>query len=243
MTRPLLPILGLFALTLSGCTGKEEAVQCASNTDCDAGSVCVEGECKSPECLTSSDCNIGEHCSASFECTTGCTADTDCVAGESCSDGTCAPYGCRDTHLDCNYGEFCDTTTGLCYPDESGICDSCDPGTDPNCYGTTERGPCTSSGDCPPDQECYVKEYDESSTCRSDADCDAGFVCGYLSDGSGGSIGPVCYATACYEGSSLTQCDPSVPNECSRGFQCQDFGTGDGLCYGDCGWLIENGYL
>jgi hypothetical protein len=245
MNRSALLMTSLFGLSLSitGCTTESKAIPCSSNTDCEAGSVCVDDVCTTAECLTSAECNIGEHCSSSFVCTTGCMENADCVAGEACSDGTCAPYGCRDTHMDCNYGEFCDTTTGLCFPDDSGICSACDPGTDRNCYGTTEKGPCTSSGDCPSNQECYVTEWDDSFTCFSDADCSAGEVCGTISDGAGNVIGPHCFTTACYEGRSLTGCDPNVPNECARGFQCQDFGSGNGICYGDCGWLIENGYL
>lgn len=246
MTRPLLHFAGLvgIAVVMSACSSGEKAVACSTNSDCDAGSVCVNDECQTTECLTSADCELGENCSSSFECTTGCAEDTDCVAGEACNDGTCETYGCRDTHLDCSYGEFCDTTTGLCYPDESGVCSPCDPGSDANCFATTERGPCSSSGDCPANQECFIQQLDESSTCASEFDCPSGWECSFVADASGNPVGPYCLTTACYEGSSLSECDPSAAgNECARGFQCQDIGRGQGVCFGDCGWLKENGYL
>jgi len=243
MTRITPALLSLVGATffLVGCSDAEKAVACSQNSDCDVGQVCKNDECASAECLSSTECKVGEHCSASFECTTGCEDDTDCVAGESCSDGTCAAYGCRNTHLDCDYGEFCDTTTGLCYPDDSGSCEPCDPGSDANCYASTERGTCDSTGGCPANQECYVAEWTEE--CRRASDCEDGWECARLTDASGATIGPVCYRTACFEGRGLVECDHTVENECARGFQCQDFGSGDGVCFGDCEWLLDNGYL
>jgi hypothetical protein len=234
--------LALFVFFGLACTDAEKAPPCSQNSDCDVGEACIEKECTTAECLSSADCDLGEHCSSKLTCTTGCEEDTDCLAGQSCNDGTCAAYGCRDTHLDCAYGEMCDPTTGTCYPDDAGSCDNCDPGNDANCYAVYEQGPCSSSGSCPSGQECYITEYDDTTECRTDADCASDELCLSLNTGSG-TIGPHCSKTSCFSGATYPACDPSVANECARGFQCQEVSRNQGVCFGDCEWLRDNGYL
>ena len=240
MNRALLSLCVAFGL---GCSTAKEAPPCTSNSDCTEGQACVEKECKTVDCLSSSDCALGEHCDEKYTCSTGCDESTDCLAGQTCISGTCLDYGCRDTHLDCAYGEFCDTTTGLCYPDDSNTCGDCDPGTDANCFAVYEQGPCSSTGSCPRGQECYISEYDDSRICSSDADCDRDETCIGLNTGSGGTEGPYCSTLTCFSGATYAACDPSVPNECARGFQCQDLGRGQGVCFGDCEWLPATGHL
>ncbi len=239
MTRLSIPLVLLMGF---GCSSADKAVPCSKNSECEVGQVCLEEECKTVECISSAECDIGKHCTADYTCTAGCEEDTDCLAGETCNDGTCEAYGCRNTQLDCGYGEFCDPTTGQCYPDDSGACSVCDPSTDPNCLGMTQLGPCSSSGACPANQACYITEYDDSFTCSNDSQCAADENCynlGTISD----PVGPYCTKTACFEGATFPACDPSVPNECARGFQCTQLDDGSGICFGDCEWLKANGYL
>ena len=195
----------------------------------------------STACLTSADCALNQYCGTDYECASGCEIDSDCIAGEACNDGSCTPTGCRDADLDCDYGELCDTTTSQCYAAD-GVCEECDPGSDADCFGDTERGPCSAAGGCPSGQECYVAEYDSSFICGSDADCGTNEVCSEINFGGGVVEGPYCLRTACYSGSTLPSCDLSDAQPCPRGFHCQDFGSG-AYCNGDCGWLKENGHL
>lgn len=242
MNRALI-LLATLSLPLVSCSEKAEAVACTSSADCESGQACIEEECATVECLATTDCSLGQVCSSAYECVSGCATSEDCVAGEECNDGTCEPFGCRNTHTDCAYGELCDTTTGACYPDDAGYCSTCDPGSDPDCFGVYERGPCSSSLGCPTGQECYVTDYNDARTCFFDSDCSGDERCLTLSDDRGNPIGPYCTTVACFEGATYPSCDPNAAgNECARGFQCQDLGTG-GVCFGDCEWLGENGHL
>ncbi|MBO84332.1 MAG: hypothetical protein CL927_03145 [Deltaproteobacteria bacterium] len=239
MNRAFLTLVVSFGL---GCSSAKEAVPCANNSDCAVGQACIQEECKPADCLSSAECALGEHCDESYTCTTGCDENTDCLAGQSCISNTCLEYGCRDTQLDCDYGEFCDPTTSTCYPDEAGTCEDCDPSTDANCFAIYEQGPCSSTGSCPTGQECYISQYDDSRVCRDDSDCARDETCIGLNTGSG-TEGPYCSTLTCFSGATYPACDPTLPNECARGFQCQDIGGGEGLCFGDCQWLTENGHL
>jgi len=242
MTR-LLCFVGLFAVVSStlGCSSKQEAVPCEINSDCQLGEACINGECGNPECLSSADCALSEYCNVDYRCAAGCESDDDCVSGDTCNDGNCATAGCRDADLDCAYGEYCDSTTGQCYAADS-VCEECDPTDGGDCFGDTERGPCSSAGGCPADQACYVAEYDASSTCRNDTECDADEICSEISFGGGVTEGPYCLRTACFSGSTYPTCDRTEAEPCPRGFHCQDFGSGE-YCNADCGWLKENGHL
>lgn len=240
MTRAIL-FAGLFALVSTGCSKEDKAVACEVNSDCQLGEACINGECGNPECLTSADCPLSEYCNTDYRCAAGCEGDADCVSGETCNDGNCAPAGCRDTDLDCAYGEYCDVTTGQCY-DADGVCDDCDPGSDTDCFGDTERGPCSAAGGCPSGQECYVAEYDSSFICSRDADCEGDEVCSEINFGGGVVEGPYCLRTACYSGATYPRCDIEADEPCPRGFHCQDLGSA-AYCTADCGWLKENGHL
>ncbi len=226
-----------------GCTETVKTSECTTNKECDEGSICVQERCRAVECMTAEDCGLGKICAENHTCTPGCEKDSDCLAGESCNEGTCAPYGCRDTQLDCNYGEICDPTTGSCYPDEAGACTECTPGASRTCLPNEERGPCSGTGGCPSGQECYIAELDDARTCRTASECPSGWICSAVDNGSGGTAGPYCLRAACFTGANFPSCDPNAETDtCARGFQCTDYGTG-GICFADCAWLTENGYL
>ena len=147
-------------------------------------------------------------------------ATTTAPPAETCKDHICDVYGCRSTTLDCEYGEFCDTSTGECKQSSGPHCESCD---------------AAASNSCGSNATCYILEADEDDTCTSDRDCEDGWYCDYLSSAT---------AKNCHQDFCLVTCDPDDENACPRGFECVDAsGTGDYVCYADCTYMIENGYL
>ena len=214
--KHLIALSGLLALPLSGCVQKAPA--CTSTVECDGGQACVESECRPVECLSSEDCSINHFCDKAYKCQEGCSSAADCLAGEECSGGECVSYGCRDTQLDCNYGEFCDTTTGQCYEAEANYCKSCDATTTSSC--SSGQGYCLAEA--------------VPGNCASDRDCDPGYSC----DNFGGSAGKLCHLDYC-----ALSCDPDDESPCPRGFDCVDIeGNGKHYCSGSCIWLTDNGY-
>jgi hypothetical protein len=257
MTAPLRPAWGLLLL-LSACDGSKAAEECVQNGDCEEGQACIDGSCATVDCLSSAGCDIQQYCGDDFTCKDGCDADEDCFAGERCdtSTNTCRDYGCRDTQLDCDYGQICDVVSGQCYDwaeDHPGadLCGSCDPsvttgrcGNDGLCFLAEEQGACSSTTfSCPSGQACGIAEYDDSSSCFDTvfhSDCRSGEYC----LDSYGAQGPFCSRVACFTGQCYEGCDPDDPNACPRGFQCVDAsGDRDYVCFADCTYLQDGGWL
>ena len=219
---------------------------CSSNADCDEGAICNDDEqCEDVDCVTSADCDIFEYCSDDYECEEGCSEDSDCIAGETCNTETneCEPYGCRNTQLDCAYGQYCDQVTGTCYDDDRPHCGECDIYTGSGCSGgqclvSRTANQCNTAyngTDCPTGMDCAVFDYDDSSFCFSDADCTGGMLCDptYL----------VCYTAYCFESACFQDCTITDGDEaCPRGFQCIDV-FGDGIsspvCVGECSFMDD----
>jgi hypothetical protein len=236
-----------------GCTPIPKG-ECASNAECGEGEACLDGLCSPVDCLTNEECGIKKVCNAQYTCVAGCETDADCIAGEGCNEesGSCERLPCTSTQLDCSYGEICEPTSGECVPAENLSCGECDPDS-PSCDGggacfpSVEVGACDSSLTCPADQGCFIAEYDDSFECSDwlglpdDSLCPRDWACLSLSGVSGG---PYCTRPACFTGQCYSGCDASEGGDaCPRGFQCVDAGTGSEVCYGDCAWLTENGYL
>lgn len=113
-------LAALLLLAACGAPGR-----CLDRGDCGELQVCEDATCRAVACVASADCAIGMYCHPGrHTCEVGCASDADCVAGESCdADGTCSPYGCRSTALDCRVGERCDLATGTCFA--SSACEPC----------------------------------------------------------------------------------------------------------------------
>jgi len=82
---------------------------------CPSGIVCGEGEC----CAVGAECVIDAclpTCASNVRC--GADLSTCCAEGEFCVAGQCKPPGgnCLDW-ADCNEGEFCESTLGVCLPE------------------------------------------------------------------------------------------------------------------------------
>ena len=161
----LLPLLGL-----TGCGDKEdEAVTCVETNECAFGESCLEGVCTARSCATSAGCPIGAWCDGG-SCAEGCQSDDDCYPDQGCDAdaGACIDRGCRDTSLDCAFGEFCDLATGECYPGNNNYCKPCISGSsDADQCGSTENL-CLGWG--PYGDFCGVE-------CEQTTDCPAGYDC------------------------------------------------------------------
>lgn len=240
------------ALALAGCGGTETG-ECVDNADCGDGQACIEEVCTDVTCLSSADCDIQQFCTTGFECASGCDQDADCFAGQACNttSNQCEAYGCRDTQLDCAYGERCDVTTGQCYVAEQMCSTNCDYfspscGAGQTCAISNFFGTCDAAAGsgCPAGSPCAIIEVDEASDCGDpffglpdDSYCSTGWYCDYLD----GYTAPKCHRDQCVE----SYCSPTcaTPDDCPRGFDCIDDGTGSGVCAADCEFLTSNGWL
>ena len=103
----------------SGCSGDKT---CKTNADCDKGQICSmpSAECIKPECSSSLDCKDNESCvKSSGKCEKrGDEGDACTENGAGCLDNLmCIKKKCTkrcQTQFDCDKGETCDTTTGIC---------------------------------------------------------------------------------------------------------------------------------
>lgn len=180
----LLPLLLTAVLAvLTGC--QQEVGECSETVPCGAFETCVDGTCQAKSCSSSIDCGMKSYCEVG-ECKGGCQSNDDCYPGQVCDlengskgVGSCVEGACRDTSLDCGFGEFCDPASGDCYPASGYYCSDCrdddDCGGNGNlCLGFGANG-----------NFCGV-------TCDTTSDCPAGYDCVPVSDGNGNIITNQC---------------------------------------------------
>mgnify|MGYP000847631655 CR=1 FL=1 len=211
----------ILASLLAGCSSSAKDTEpggaCASAEDCPNDLQCIAEQCIDVQCTTSAECPFESYCDQqNYACVDGCREDGDCLSGDVCDavSNTCVGSSCRDTELDCAYGQYCNTDTGECYDDTREHCKSCDV--------TATNNQCGSG-------ECFFYQGD---TCNNSGDCDDGYTCSNVP-----GYGKICHADFC-----LMSCNPNQADACPRGFDCIDFGTG-GYCNADCIYMTENGYL
>jgi hypothetical protein len=231
----------IFGLILTSCDmGKtseviEEGGSCANSAECSNGQLCLKNECRNVDCLSSSDCDLEQFCDQRYQCSTGCENDEDCIAGDSCNLSTseCENYGCRETQLDCEIGEFCNVPTGECYEDNEPHCKTCglndllSPTVGEECllWNETANGSCTvdllwgTQNGCPSDEICYPLDPSDVFSTQG----------------------------TCWKSYAVMTCNPSEEEPCPRGFSCIGLNYTDGstvdVCYGDCQYYVENGFL
>lgn len=164
----LLLILALLP-ALTGCGDKDATeVTCTETAECGFGESCLEGVCTAKSCATSAGCPVGTYCETDGSCAVGCQSDDDCYPDQGCDGGGCVDRGCRDTSLDCAFGEFCDLATGDCYPGNNNYCKPCiAESTDPDQCGSSENL-CLGWGQY--GDFCGVE-------CDNTTDCPAGYDC------------------------------------------------------------------
>lgn len=235
-----LRILAIFFLLIQmACTPSkssevEEGGNCGNSAECAEGQLCLKNECRNVDCLTSTDCDIEQYCSEQYSCERGCETDEDCFAGDECNTAaqTCESYGCRETQLDCEIGEFCNVPTGECYADDAPHCRTCLiddlllPSVGEECLLWNELG-----GNCVVDLF-----FGTQQGCASDEVC-------YPVDPND----PFNSNGTCWKSYAVMTCDISAEEPCPRGFSCVGLSYTDGsvvdVCYGDCQYYRENGYL
>lgn len=182
--------------------------QCSENVPCGFGETCTDGVCIAPSCASSAQCDMEQYCSAG-KCTPGCAEDADCYPGEACNLDTleCEASDCRNSQLDCDYKEFCNTATGDCYEASGYYCGAC--ADDDDCGGNGNI--CLgwgSHGDF-----CGV-------TCEVESDCPASFTCIQVSDATGNPVGAQC-VTYCWlyedDAAAPPQGMPALPSHIQLG--------------------------
>jgi hypothetical protein len=210
----------LLALLLLACSGSEDP-DCVDHGDCRENQGCVQGQCRWVDCIDNTRCQLEEYCdAASLTCVAGCSSDDDCPSGDVCDSASnaCVGAGCRNTVLDCDYGQICDQDVGYCVTDDRAHCEVCD-----------GLGDAT----CPTDGICVV-EIEQDYYCQDQNDCRPDQRCDELEDGR------YCHADRCqYE------CDPEDVDSCPRGWLCQEtMGyPGTYTCNAECYWLEEQGVV
>lgn len=154
----------MFLFLLLGC-GRTNAVECSESEPCGFGEVCVEGTCTSSSCTTSAQCSMEQFCDEG-SCITGCANDGDCYPGDYCDKEavTCTAAYCTDSHIDCDFKEYCNTSTGDCTEASGLYCRECE--VDSDCGGNGNV--CMNWG--------LQRDFCGVS-CESESDCPSGFTC------------------------------------------------------------------
>lgn len=170
-------------LFLIGC--QPDAPECTQSIPCGFGETCKEGVCISQSCATSAQCDMGNYCDKG-SCVEGCESDGDCYPGDMCDPETdfCTEGYCTDTHIDCDFKEFCNGLTGDCVEASGLYCKECEVNTD--CGGNGNV--CMHWG---------LQRDFCGVTCERDNDCPSGFMCLDWNDTETGQIVRQC-ATYCW---------------------------------------------
>lgn len=116
-------LLGFFALP--ACPSR----QCETSENCPTGTVCsATGTCVELSCQSSDECPVDTYCDVSGGgCRPGCVSDNDCRPSQRCDveQQSCFTPACRNTKLDCAFGEYCNATSGECVDAGGYFCEPC----------------------------------------------------------------------------------------------------------------------
>ena len=179
----LLAWVALTAFSSMGCD-KKVVGECSEDIPCEGFASCVDGECILRKCSTNADCGMEAHCNGG-ECAVGCKVDSDCYPGDACgAEGQCQTARCRETSVDCEFGQYCDPSTGDCYNATGLLCSQC--GDNGDCGGNGNI--CINWGSN--GSYCGIE-------CSYDADCPAGYMCLGLRDEFGNIFSTQC-TTYCW---------------------------------------------
>ena len=173
----------LFCAWLMGC--KTEAPECSETIPCGFGETCQAGTCVSQSCANSTQCEMESFCDKG-QCIDGCQTEMDCYPGDVCNldSQTCESAHCTDSHIDCDFKEFCNVTTGDCVEASGIYCKECEINSD--CGGNGNV--CMHWG--------LQRDFCGVS-CEADSDCPSGFTCTDWNDSETGQVVRQC-ATYCW---------------------------------------------
>lgn len=179
-------LLALLVTSLVGCKAKD----CETSENCPVGQVCTAtGTCQTINCSSSNDCEVGQWCDLDRgDCSPGCISDNDCLPSQQCDteQRQCVEQGCRNTVLDCAFGEFCNETSGACIDAGNAYCRPCERNED---CGNQGANICLRFGG-QLDSYCGVD-------CSAGQECPAGYSCIRVTS-SGETVSFQCLA-ACWE--------------------------------------------
>jgi len=195
---------------LLGLATHARAEACASDEDCPACSVCVNGACMGTgvvECATDGDCGEGEIC----QVVAGEPCKNHCISAEClvvfCAE-ECDPYG-----QPCAEGQTCvQAIKGCC-----GVCEA----SGSECLSDADCGPC----DACVEGACLALPI--APECVDDADCQEGFTC------QANDAAPCqnrCVDKTCWVVDCMQECDP-FSDTCGAGEVCVEPIVG---CCGVC---------
>lgn len=166
------------------------------------------------ECVDHGSCPEGTGCVEGYCSPVECFSSADCDVFNFCNPSFECQEGC-ETDDDCTAGDTCDKTSHTCstYGCRSTELD-CD-------YGETCDA---SSGECE----------QEGEWCETGCNVNNLYSCG---------TNQYCIAnTDGGDGYCWNFCEDN--GDCPRGFECVELGVGyDNICYGDCDYMTENGFL
>ncbi len=198
--------------TTSGCS-KEEKPECVSNLDCKGSETCVKGKCtaKSDEGGPCAEDGTGPSCLAQ-------SADNKPLV---CDRGVCK-VRCQ-THFDCDPGQRCDVSTGICgkpTPDGGGEAPPPDEG-----GGQQESETCGPGQSCAAGLDCVKRSQNQTNgqcwkPCKADKDCAAGRLC------AGGHCVP--------SDAKCQQAGGQITQACWPGLECVLEGVAEGSCLRSC---------
>ena len=188
MQRVLAAATGLVLLVFGVACPKKE---CETSDNCPVGTVCTEtGVCQVLTCSSSNDCPVETWCDLDKgDCVTGCLSDSDCLPSETCDveQRECRAVGCRNTRLDCSFGQFCNAVSGQCFDAGGSYCAACERNED---CGVAGNNLCLRFGG-QLDSYCGVD-------CRAGQECPSGYSCVRVTTTGATTLSYQCIA-ACWE--------------------------------------------
>ncbi len=182
---------------------------------------CSAGTTEVPECIDHGECAEGQACIADVCLDVDCMASAECDIGQYCNPET---FACIDGCLaddDCKAGETCQTDTRTC---EAYGCRS----TELDCPAGSNCDEVT--GECNPVDICGSCNVNNVNSCQGGPGNKQ--YCLPYDDMTEGN----CY-NECGQGGDCPSGFTCIPDVMISLLQYAD------ICYADCPWLMENGYL
>ena len=221
--------VGICDVATNGC------VACLQTTDCQAGQVCQNKQCKpAQKCKSDIDCKaLKLVCGKAGGLCVDCNNALDCAAGEQCTDSKCVGAAPCKSSKDCP--AVCNQPKGICV--ECVSVDDCGPGKFCSYDGHCNQAVCLGSScgsaqwqfACKPDGSAYLagKTCDDTSACTN-ASCSNSKGClqlpadGPCDDGNACTQSDACLDYVCTGKPMVcTDANPCTDDLCNKSGACQ----------------------